>query len=258
MRWLLPLIVMAGPVSVEAQENKGEKLYRDFEKKLKSAKAYRVTFETKCPERHMFLKGSLLIAGNKLKGIAEGQPDVYFLPKDAEMTFLSDGKVQARTFTSLGKEGVKGKPTRTSWEASPKLGTTVTGLLARQGVYSLLTTFGPLVNSKLSTLHLEGLLDSVEVKNFNLVGTEKLGDKVAQVVEFNLELKEKMEFPEFPKISSKIWFDTVTKLPVKRIQEQSDGGKVIYRRVDTYSRWEIDPEIKEGTFTLRKEQTNNE
>jgi hypothetical protein len=257
MRWLLPLIVMAGPVSVEAQENKGEKLYRDFEKKLRSAKAYRVTFQTKCPERHISLKGSLLIAGNKLKGIAEGQSRP-FLPKDAEMTFLSDGKVQARTLTPLGKGGVKGKPTRIRWEASPKLGTTVTGLLARQGVYSLLTTFGPLVNNKLSTPALEKLINDLEVRNFNLVGNEKLGDKVAQVVEFNLEFKEKLEFPEFPKISSKIWFDTVTQLPLKRIQEMSDGGDEVYRRVETYSRWEIDPEIKEGTFTLPKEQTSNE
>src|SRR5260370_4010180 len=165
------------------------------------------------------------------------------------MTFLSDGKVQARTLTSLGKGGVKGKPTRITWEASPKLGATVTGLLARQGVGSLVATFGPLVNNKLSTPTLEKLLDGVEVRNFNLIGNEKLGDKVAQVVEFNLELK-----VEFPKISSKVWFDTVSYLPLKRIQEMSDGGELIYRRVETYSRWEIDPDIKEGTFTLPKDE----
>jgi len=234
MRWLVALLVLVGSVSVEAQEEKGAKLLQDFEKKLKAAKAYRVTFDMKydARKRPFSLKGELLVTGNKLKSTVKGEDG----DRPVDMTFLADGKSQARTTV------LDGKPFTSRWEARPKLGTTVTGLLARMGMFPLVSEGGTLVAPK-SQPH----PDQLQVKDFKLAGKEKLGDKQAHIAEYALELKDE---PASPKVACKIWFDTATNLPLKRTLEIRSKGQLFFSGGETYSRWEIDPEIKEGTFTM--------
>ena len=238
MRWLVAILVLAAAVSVEAQEEKGAKLLRDFEKKLKAAKAYRVTFDVKfeAAKRPSSLKGNLLVAGNKLKGAAKGKDG----DRPVDMTFLSDGKKQETTTIIMRK------PLRSRWETSPKLGATVTGLLARMGVFHLLAQDGGALVAEKA----EALPDQLGIKGIKLTGTEKLGDKEAQVVAYALEFKS--DDSPAPQIACKVWFDPATNLPLKRTLEISIKGKVFISGVETFSRWEIDPEIKEGTFTLQK------
>jgi hypothetical protein len=110
------------------------------------------------------------------------------------------------------------------------------------GADSLVIEGGALV-----TEEAQPALDELVPKEIKLGKMEKVGDKNAQVVEYALEYKGKGPRPE---IACKIWFDPETNLPLKRTLEIRAKGEVFMSGVETFSRWEIDPEVKESQFTL--------
>jgi outer membrane lipoprotein-sorting protein len=160
-----------------------------------------------------------------------------------DMTFVSDGKSQERTTLLLKK------PFSTRWKTSPQLGTLVSNHLTCMGALSLIFEGGTLV-----TEETDPDLDQVVPKEIKLRKMEKVGDKNAQVLEYAMEYKGKGPAPA---IACKIWFDPETNLPLKRTLEIRVKGDVFIRGVETFSRWEINPEVKESQFTLPKKSKPN-
>ena len=54
------------------------------------------------------------------------------------------------------------------------------------------------------------------------------------------------------KLTCKLWLDSQTGLPVKRVVIWTQGEKSITLVTETYSQWELDPKLPEDTFALPK------
>jgi hypothetical protein len=86
-----------------------------------------------------------------------------------------------------------------------------------------------------------------KLSGFKRLGKEKLGD--VDVLQYQIET------PDGRETKCKLWLSTKTGLPVKRVFEVSEGGKVILRTSESYGEWNTDFTPPEGTFTLPKEPT---
>jgi outer membrane lipoprotein-sorting protein len=89
----LGLLAAALVPAVQAQENEAEKLFREMEKKVNSAKAVRVASDDKADARGTRLKWMLVFAeGNKCRLELEGTADLPGLEGKAfKQVTISDG-----------------------------------------------------------------------------------------------------------------------------------------------------------------------
>jgi outer membrane lipoprotein-sorting protein len=228
MRWTLALAVLALAVPAQAQENEAEKLYRAFEKKLLAAKAFKFSFDIEGDTgRNITLKGDFtLAAGNKLKAVFEGKEG----DKAMSGTVVSDGQ------TTGMKIIADGKPQSNTEATVDKLTEYIAGNFAIGGLLFAVERDPKLPDSAPDKLKLSG---------FKLGGKEKVGDRDAQVVEFSFEWKDS-------KASAKLWLDSKTQVPLKRMVEVKEGDKVRLRATEMYTNWQWEPKLKDGEFTLPK------
>jgi outer membrane lipoprotein-sorting protein len=233
MRWILALLIAAFALPVRAQDNDGEKLHRDFEKKLTAAKAYKVAFQVdaQIQASKFTFKGNLLAAGNKLRLVVEGKDQGNPLM----MTFISDGKRLATIDVVKGQTSARDKP------VPEHLGATVTAYVVRIAVFiNFVKDAGALTGTPEPP-------DKIKLTAFKLAGKEKLDSRETQVVECGVQFQ-----GESSKAACKIWFDAQTHMPLKRTIEFKDQDKVFFSVVEVYNSWELEPKLKADDFMLPK------
>jgi outer membrane lipoprotein-sorting protein len=229
-------VILSPVVLAQNDEKEAEKIYRDFEKKLASAKAYKFAFtseeaQTKLPS--VSRKGEVFIAaGDKLKITFQGKEG----NNPFSATFISDGKVFRSTLISNDETTVK---TRAAVENQTVV---FTDLLARAGMTYNLRPSGGLAKTP-------NVGQNVKLINFRLAGKERIDGQEVNIVEYDL-------IGEAPHSSStktkrKMWFDAKTKLLLKRTFEANIADKV-YTAIEVYSNWDFAPEIKDGEFAVPK------
>jgi outer membrane lipoprotein-sorting protein len=230
MRWLIIVVGCLVVVPAVQAQDAAQKLYEAMEQKLAEAKAHKFAFEIDglgdgVP---MKLKGAMILAaGNRLKMTIDGQ--VGKMPM--KTITVSDGK----TLAAHGE--LEGKPVKTSQPVDDKLFERLASWLPRAG---LLLSFERIV-SKNHKVPGQLKFDS------KVIGKDKTGGRDALAIEYQFAFPDDKDM-----MNCKLWVDEQTNLPLKRILEANRDGKLVLRVVETYTQWELDPKLPEGTFTLPK------
>jgi outer membrane lipoprotein-sorting protein len=203
-----------------AQEGtEAEKLFRQMEAKLSKAQTLECTFATRLDPKGTF-KGSLTFAeGNKARVEVTGEVD-----RAAKYTVVSDGTKIVRLVDAGVPEQVN--------EIKPQA--------LRE---EILRSFG-LVGG-FAVLEFSFAKDKVKVSGFKLGKKEKLDGREAQVVEYEMTLRKTT-------ISTTLWLDAKTTLPVKRVVRVDKGGGDNYTATETYTKLTLDEKIDAKKFELPK------
>jgi outer membrane lipoprotein-sorting protein len=227
---LMPLVVLL--LLPAAEPNEAEKLFRDMEKKITSAKTLECDFETTLEggaEFKMTGKGSLTLAeGNKcrmeLNGEAMGKTFKGTVTSDGtNLQSAEDGKVQPKVDT-------------------PKqLGDLLRAGITRAGVLSTIVLRG-------DPMAKEFKIDEVfKVSDFKLGKKEKIGAAEAQEIQYALN-GTGMDTP----MTVSVWVDTKTNLPLKRVMSTTLMGNKIMS-TETCPKMTLDPKVDPKKFELPKE-----
>jgi outer membrane lipoprotein-sorting protein len=234
MRPSVVAVALLFPVSaVQAQDGvAAQKLYEATQQKLTKAKAHKVEFAADAQfDDPVTMKGTLILAvGNRLHLTFEAKR----LKRASKGLWVSDGK------TLVIKEDRGGKPFDNAEPVPEKLFEDAAGLLVHGAAgLTLLRIADRLGPEK------EGM--ALKASGFKLLGKEKVGDREALTIEYQLAIAGAKEL-----VQCKVWLDPQTQLPLKRMVELHLAGKLEFRIVETYSRWELDPKLPDDTFTLPK------
>ena len=214
--------------AVQAQENEAEKLFREMEKKVTSAKAVRVASDDKVDAAGIRLKWMLVFAeGNKcrLEGSVESEG------KALKESTISDGAKLLST--------QRGMPMPK--EDAPKdLTNMLQGSISRCSMsVQWLTGF----DSKKTGFKID---EDFKVTDFVLGDKEKVGEHEAQVVRYNLFLRK-------AKLSVSVWLDAKTKLPLKRVTTIPDKGEQKLTVTEMFTEVTLNPKLDPKTFELPKD-----
>jgi outer membrane lipoprotein-sorting protein len=229
------LLAAALVPSVRAQDNEGEKLFRAMEKKIQTARAFRVAFTIKGQgdmDRVADFRGALLLTNdNKARLTARGDD----VGEARRWEMVSDGKqVFLRPYVVSGVEGDKEEETF----ATPRnLHGHLTRQLSSLGVYLNLPRLAAVVLSADSPDR------KIRLRDFRVVAAEKLGGRDAKVVRYKLNLGGIKEEAVF-----NVWVDTKTLLPLKRLIVAKSWGTI----TEHYNDFTIDPKIGPREFKLPK------
>jgi outer membrane lipoprotein-sorting protein len=236
----LGLLAAALVPAVQAQENEAEKLFREMEKKVTSAKAVRVASDDKVHVPGIRQKWMLVFAeGNKcrLAGTVESQG------KAVKVFTISDGAKLLST--------ERGTPmlVRPKEDAPKDLTNMLQGSISRCGMSVQFFAFG----KRLHWLtELDGkkqgfkIDEDFKVTDFALGDKEKVGEHEAQVVRYNLFLRE-------VKLSVSVWLDAKTKLPLKRVTKFPDKGEQKLTVTETFTELTLNPKLEPKAFELPKD-----
>jgi outer membrane lipoprotein-sorting protein len=224
------MVVLALPA---AEPNEAEKLFREMDKKVTSAKSLECTFEAKVEggKEAGTIKGSLMLTeGNKSR---------------LEMSFEHSGKTDKETMVSDGtKMGPLSDKTPKGRQDAPKwLNDAYRGALGRSGL-TVPLMFITRVGEQPKEFKAD---DEFKVSDFKLGKKEKVGDQEAQAIQYKLAIK---EFPE--PLTATVWIDTKTNLPLKREITAKKGDEKL-TVTETYSALKIDPKIDPKKFEFPKE-----
>jgi hypothetical protein len=234
MRWLavLPVLCVVGPAS--AQENDAEKLYRAMENKVRTAKTLQVAFDGEFDAQVIkaTMKGMLYATkGNKTR--VEG--DLEIGGKTQKMLTITDGKVKYSKLIGEGK--VDPNP-----RDIDQLDAMAPGMLARVGMV------GQFVFVKLADPNKKpepfDLDKEVPIKNFKLGAKEMVGNRSAQVVEYQVDVMGKTA-------QASVWIDTQTQLPLKRLvilQEKGQTGRIS----ESYETFTVNATLDPKLFDIPK------
>ncbi len=231
------LLAAALVPSVRAQENEGEKLFRAMEKKIQTARAFRVAFTIKgqgdTKDRVASFRGSLLLTSDS-KARLKASGDDFGEARRWEM--VSDGKqVFLKPYVVSGIEGDKEEETL----ATPR---NLHGYLAmrvsRLGVYLNLPRLAAVV------LAADGPGRGLDLRGFQVVVAEKVGGRDAKVVRYKMNMSGiKDDDAVF-----NVWIDTKTLLPLKRLIVSKSLGTI----TEHYNDFTLDPKIGPREFKLPK------
>jgi outer membrane lipoprotein-sorting protein len=207
-----------------------EKLFRAMEAKVAAADTLRVTFATKmeAPGTTISFQGTLVVAaGNKIRLEA----DVVRMDKTSKIIVVCDGT--KRVTSDNGKDA----PPK---DAPPHLRALMTVALARMGVSAaeFLGSVGPADKQA-------NPLDTFKASTFEKVKTEKIGDRTALVIDYQLSGAGKSV------VACAVWIDTATQLPLKRILRAGQGADSV-TFTETYSAFAINPKLDPKLFELPK------
>jgi outer membrane lipoprotein-sorting protein len=229
MRWFVAVLGWLLLVPAVQAQDAAQKLFEAMEQKLAKTKAHKIVFEIDTSDggRETQLKGTLIFAtGNRVKLTFEGQS----AKKSVKGIITCDGKT-----VDLDAEE-DGKPQKESRPAPDKLYENMSAWLIRaslfQGVVRGIAINNPIGPGKLPPT------------DFKMIGKEKVGGRDALVIEYRLAPPDGKD-----SATCKVWFDAQTNLPLKRVLE-AGGGK--FRVAETYTQWELDPKLPDGTFTMPK------
>jgi outer membrane lipoprotein-sorting protein len=227
------LISLVLVMALHAEEkNEAEVLFGQMEMKLLNAKTTETDFEAKFERGRMggSFKGELLLGeGNKLRFEMSGELG----GKMAKSTRVSDGAKMVIMESD--------KPTVTKDAVNVQNDILRAGL-ARTGPGALLF-FG-----FMKELPADFKADEhFKVSDFKLGKKEKVGEKEAQIVEYQLAMK---GIPE--KFAVQVWVDTKSNLPLKR-ELTLKFGESKFAISETYPKVELDGKIDSKKFELPKE-----
>ena len=226
----MPLVIVLALSA--AEPNEAEKLFRDMEKKINSAKTLECPVEGKMEDgkNSILLKYSLAFAeGNK---------------SHLEMTGTRDGNAEKTTIISDGTKlrWIVNGTAKAKVDPPKQLGDIFRGSITRTGVFVtiiLLTSGIPEKEFKLD--------EDFKITDFKLGKKEKVGDRDAQVIQYNLTLRTEKE-PQ----AVAMWLDSKTNLPLKRVVTKLIGTDKL-TLTETYPNLKIDEKIDPKKFELPKD-----
>jgi outer membrane lipoprotein-sorting protein len=202
-----------------------EKTFRAMESKVAKADTLQVTFEGKLEgpkgEGGSF-KGQVQVGtGNKARIEAE----LTFMGKSSKMTMISDGTKMASVMD--GKSNTQDTP--------PAMRSLMTVALARLGIGTavfMVSAPGDKTNP----------LETIKVSDFKKGKAEKVGDRMADVIEYKLNINGKMT-------DCAVWIDSATGLPLRRTLRGSEVGAT-FTFTETYGMFAINPKLDAKVFAL--------
>src|SRR5207244_7086900 len=237
------LLLAAAPAY--GQENEGEKLFKDMEKKLRSAKSLHFEFDSEVRAN-----------GEKVRGsgsfdLAEGRTkfriksEVKQGDRNLEgLLAVSDGKA------TYAKSRLS--PDARTLPAARPFNDNHLSLLARAGVTMFFNVCqaGPLPFAPRLANFEDDIDKSIVVKNFQLGAKEKIGEQDTQIVHYEFSpAKEK----DAARVT--VWVDTKTHLPVKQavVISTTAGGKPVKQEdVITFRTFTVDGPIDPKVLELPK------
>jgi outer membrane lipoprotein-sorting protein len=230
MRWLITVAVFVLAAPAQAQEGEAEKLFRQVDKKLTSAKTIKVAFDGELGwsgKVVISFKGTLLV----------GEGDKFFV--ETERSGLGD-----KERTLLVGDGVKvveknlTKPQPTTKESPKNLGAYIRGALVRSGLEMSVDLQAPTPRPKAE--------DYWKTGNFKFVERDKNDNPQTQAIDFTLT------WDQTKTANMRLWIDLNTKLPVKlQLTRDQDGGSLVL--IEYYREFTVsDDKVDAKQFELPK------
>jgi outer membrane lipoprotein-sorting protein len=206
-----------------------EKTFRDFEKKVSSAKAVHVVGDIEAKDKNKEAKFHFVVTlakenkvCMKIKGNAEGREMAFDL--------ISDGK----NMVMLESSASKGQQNPTPDHFTEMLGT----VLSRVGVIGGLRADHHTKGGKAPDHD-----KMFGISNFKAGKAEKVNGRQTKAVHYDVKIQGKDE----AKVT--LWLDASTGLPVKR-EIVADNGKA--HIIETYTEFNLNPTIDAKTFNLSR------
>src|SRR5262245_38765375 len=182
------LLAAALVPAVRDQDNEGEKLFRAMEKKIQTARAFRVAFTIKgqgdTKDRTADFRGTLLLTSdNKARLKARGED----FGEARRWEMVSDGKqVFLRPYTVSGVEGDKEEET---FATPRKLHGYLAMRVSRLGVYLNLPRLAAVVLAADGPDRAaDGPGRGLDLRGFRVVAAEKVGGRDAKVVRYKMNM----------------------------------------------------------------------
>jgi outer membrane lipoprotein-sorting protein len=237
MHWSLTLALLALVTwPAPAEENEAEKLFRNTEQKIQTAKTLQIRFDaiiTGADAKMWNIKGTLTLGeGNKLRTECEGK----LFGEESKFTVVSDGT----DMKSFGYTKAPGQPKqdKNETEKSPKMiGAYFRDSLPGHGFFVSFLNMSS--RGKLAP-------DLIKMSDFKLAGEEKVGERNTQVIQYTATAKGK----NADVLSMKVWLDATTRMPVK--QTMTGGGSDISDITETYSEFTVDGNVDAKLFVVPK------
>jgi len=222
MHKVLAAIVLA---LLPQEKNEAEQLFKKMEEKIVKAKTIRVVMTGEMDAMKMTLSGEMLLGeDSRARADLEGKAGDHAL----KAGIISDGK-RIRLESS-------DKPKARELDVPGTLGGLARTCLARGGFLGTLDSFDSEKSVKASAD------DLFAASAFKLGAKEKIGERDAQPVEYQLDKKGHRP------TEATVWIDTETCLPLKRTLKK--GPMTL---TEAYSVVQIDEKIDPAKFELPKE-----
>jgi outer membrane lipoprotein-sorting protein len=232
MRKILVLSILVGIAGPVAADNKqAEKLFRDLENKLRSAKTlrcrYTATFPAQNKETELIVKGRLLLGeGDKLRW----EMDLKLDGSPVRMMLISDGSRASQSYAPKAKPA-KFTPEQAIAKTPKDLGRLIRATLTRRGLLSFMEHQDRKVVRP---------TDALSVSDFRLKGKKKIGGLDTQVFEYTVKEKDRSKWRVI------VWLDMQSHLPA-RLTVETDGQN---RSTETYSHFTLDNKVEEKEFEV--------
>lgn len=233
MRWGLSslfLVFLALVSPALAQDKEAEKLYGDFDKKIKDAKSLKFDFTLDAHSEKVSVKGVVTLApGNKMRISFEGEDN----GKKIKGLYVSDG------MKFVGRFETDGKPENKDEKTPEVLGEYLKAFLVKAGLFIGI--------EKSTRPRPEFSPDKLTVADLKTVKGEKITGIESTCVEMKLVVEKEKDLP-----TAKVWFDAKSGLAVKRVLEFPKDGKAVPMITETYANWGVDPVLGKDEFALPK------
>ncbi len=224
---LIPLVFV---LALHADQNDAAKLFHQMETKVTTAKTLDCTFDVKLQGKGTGdLKGELTLGeGNKFAFEMSGEIG----GKQGKSSQVSNGvQIQIAEF---GKE-------KQTQNVSKEQNEFLRAALARSGLVI------PMHIASHTEKPGEFNIDKeFKVSDLKLGKKEKVGDHEAQVIDYNLQVKDMKET-----IPVSVWVDTKTDLPLKRVITTTMGKEKV-TITETYSKLNPNEKVENKKFELPK------
>ena len=225
-----------------AQDKEAEKLFRDMEKKIRAADAVEIAF-TYQAEKNV-TKGSLLFTkDNKARLKLAGN---FGEKRKTTVELVSDGK-QLKTKGAkffVASNGMPGMELggKSEWETPKKFQAQLGAMMSRGGMWFTVLVMPYLQGDGIDP---DAMESKVNIYDFKLVGTEKVGDRDATEIRYRFGKGGPCRGDE----EITLWIDGKTLQPLKRSFVMKRDN---IRITETYHEFKFDPKIDAKAFALPK------
>jgi outer membrane lipoprotein-sorting protein len=226
---MLLAIIPAVLLALAQGENQAEKLFRESEKKLTEADQAQIIVESTLEgaQEKGRLKGTYLLAkGSKASFFVQGN----LRGEEFKMSAVSDGTTM-KMVTMLQPQEAQNTP--------KDLNAMIAGTFSRIGMLAAFRNTTLQVGGKKPELD-----DRFKLSDFVLGKKEKVSERDAQVINYKLLIDNR------DTAESTIWFDTETKMPLKRVLISKNDNESL-RITETYQ-IRLNVKIDEKNFELPK------
>lgn len=235
-------VIVLVPVA-SGQDNNGEKLFRNMEKRLKNAKAFEVSFTYQLQGKTT--KGSLLLTSANEARLKLTGPFFFGIKRSSTFELISDGK-QLKTkgaklvIASNGQAGVE-PGGQTEGQTPKSFHNVLVASVSRAGIGATVLGLPYLIREEFDP---DGVESRMTVYDFKAGSVEKVGERQARVVRYR-HGKGGNDDAELT-----VWLDTETGMPVQRILALPRGSKI--RITESYNSVGLNPKFDAGVFELPK------